>query len=207
MSRKAKLVLGVVALSALALIGHLVHHLVARAPVIVSNETVAIAALQVYYRAQHEFRTKDRYGIGRFVFANPENGTGMPDLYRIGGPGSEGQLLGLIDETFALSSPRLGQANTKAGFLFFEVTDDTEGPYDYSKEFGLCAVQARYGRSPPSAFLIGPDGRIFRREDASHILDLLYAGRAPRLAWPRDLEAEGWRLISGCARPASSDVR
>ena len=64
---------------------------------IASNESAAIGALRAYLSAQNQFKRSDSYKTGSLVYANTRDGAGFPDLYQIGGPGSDGKVLRLID--------------------------------------------------------------------------------------------------------------
>ncbi len=143
-----------------------------------SNETSAIVSLETYASAQVRFHRNDHYGIGKRVHANPKDGAGFPDLYEIGGPDSGGTVLGLIDRHFAeATSPE----RARCGYWFVDITGDANGPYDFTKQFGLCAVPAEHGRSGRSTFIIDASGKVY----------LKWTEGRPVRIWP-DVYAEEW---------------
>ncbi len=160
----------------------------------VSNEDAMIAGLRAYLRAQEEFHKEDRYGIGRNVYANPTDGSGFPDLYQIGGPGSEGRMMRLIDITFAVAA--VG-GKPKAGYSFADITGDASGPYDYTKQFGLCAFRQWWSRSALNVFIINHDGCVYFKNIREFPGAEVDQGRVPPVTittWP-DVEKDGWLLV------------
>ncbi len=157
-----------------------------------SNENVAIAGLRGYVRAQEEFRKADRYGIGRKVYANPKDGGGFRDLYHVGYDGTndpEEPMPDLIDRTFAQADAGLAKPRSKAGYVFADITGDANGPYDYTKQFGLCAVPRHYGWKVRATFIVDHTGSVWQT-DASTMTPL--GGEPePVTTWP-DVEKEGW---------------
>ena len=137
------------------------------------NEAAAVAALRTYLSAQNQFHRTDHYGTGQLVYANPTDGVGFPDLYKIGGPGSGGKELKLIDFSSAKATPG---GSPRAGYLFCDVVFE-----DPSFDCGLCAYPAVYGRSGRNTFMIDVTGVIYQKD----------TGGKPVAKWP-DLEADGW---------------
>ena len=147
------------------------------------NETAAIDALNTYASAQVHFHRNDHYGIGKQVHANPRDGTGFPDLHEIGGPGPGSKVLNLIDRDLAeATSPE----RAMRGYWFVDITGDANGPYDHSKQFGLCAVPAEYRRSGRRTFIIDVRGKVYQSIIEGDSLT----------TWP-DLEEEGWIPLGG----------
>ena len=146
-----------------------------------SDESAAIAALRAYLCAQDTFQRVDRYGKGKLVYANPKDGTGFPDLYRIGGPLEKRSVDGFrfIDFAFArATSPE----TPKAGYCFIDiVTDRKTGSYDFTKDCGLCAVPVVHGETGIHTFIINAEGTVYRKDN----------GGKPVTVFP-DVESDGW---------------
>ena len=126
--------------------------------------------------AQTAFRKKDRYGIGREVYANPVDGTGFPDLYQIGGPGSGGATMGLISLSVARAT---APSRALYGFYLVDIVGDKNGLFDFTKECGLCAVPVDPTKL---TFIINASGDGYQKP----------TGGRPVTLWP-DVESEGWR--------------
>jgi len=138
--------------------------------------------LRNYASAQKTFRSRDRYGKGTPVYANPADGNGFADLYRVGGPlenpaGSELELINLA--LARATSPE----TTLVGYWFVDITGDAAsgGPYDYAREFGLCAVPAVYWRNGINTYVVDHKGTVWQRNTHG----------APVRVFP-DVENEGW---------------
>lgn len=157
---------------------------------IASNVDAAAATLRAYHYAQQEFRSEDRYGIGKAVFANPMDGTGMPDLWRIGGPGSGGTHVGLLTRSTAMASARYGEA--KAGYVFYEVVKRRGEHLDYGKESVLCAIAEESGRHEPGALVIDETGEVLHLRSAMHVYREATRADPEGPSWPEDPAAEGW---------------
>ena len=143
------------------------------------NEAAAVSALRTYLSAQNQFCRVDHYGTGQLVYANPTDGVGFPDLYAIGGPGSDGRQLKLIDFAFARATP---SGTSRAGYLFCDIIGRAGvGPYDYTKECGLCAFPAEYNVTGRNTFIIDETGIVYQK----------FMGGKPVTKWP-GIEAEGW---------------
>jgi hypothetical protein len=129
-----------------------------------SNETSAIAHLRAYLGAQASFWHVDRYGKGGHLYANPKDGTGFPDLYRVGGPLDEpdGTSIKLIDLAFAsATSPE----TAKNGYWFVDiVSDKIAGDYDFTNACGLCAVPAVYGETGIHTFIVDLTGTVYPKD-------------------------------------------
>ncbi|MHC5053201.1 MAG: hypothetical protein ACYTKD_00620 [Planctomycetota bacterium] len=146
-----------------------------------SNETVAVGGLRAYLGGQWTFRKADRYGNGKLVFANLIDGTGFSDLWRVGGPLDEPD--GTEIKLIHLANSRATSPETpKAGYWFIEIIADKKtGPYDFTKECGLCTVPAVYGVTGTPTYIVGPVGRI-------------YTHGTPVRVFP-DVDREGWHTI------------
>ena len=102
-----------------------------------ANEMSAVAKLRTYLGAQAAFHRRPRYERKEMPhYANPWNGAGFPDLYEVGGPGSGGEQLELIGRMFAQA--KMG-GTPHGGYHFCDILGDKDGPYDFTKRFGLCA--------------------------------------------------------------------
>ena len=147
-------------------------------------ESAAISGLRAYLGAQGIFQRKDRYGKGRLVYANPIDGKGFVDLWRVGGPlpEADGTELKLIDLAFARAA---SSATDKAGYWYVDiVADAVGGPYDYAKECGLCAVPAVYGKSGLRTFVVNIEGMVYWKDN----------GGVPVTMFP-DVAREGWKPV------------
>ncbi len=148
---------------------------------ICSNETAAFASLRTCLGAQNQFHRTPFYGdeVG-LAHANPWNGSGFPDLYEVGGPGSGGKKLKLID--LALARARLG-GTPRYGYYFCEILGTAgQGPYDFSTDCGLCAFPAEYGRSGRLTYIIDVTGIVLQKDTKG----------IPVWTYPADPKAEGW---------------
>ncbi len=131
-----------------------------------SNETAAIAALRTYLGAQSQFHRTDHYGKGHRVYANPDDGSGYPDLYEIGGPGSGGKRLELIDREFAEARHGGPFEKPRSGYLFIDIEYD-----DFSTDCGLWAYPARHDRSGRNVFFIDMTGVVYHNDLRGQIPD------------------------------------
>jgi hypothetical protein len=75
-----------------------------------------IAHLRAYLAAQDQFHRTDHYGKGKRTYANPSDGSGLPDLYKVGGPDAAGEVLDLIPLDLARATP---PDRPKAGYYYF----------------------------------------------------------------------------------------
>jgi hypothetical protein len=144
-----------------------------------SNEAAAVGCLRQYIGAQMLFRRKDRYGNGRRVFANPVDGSGLPDLFNV--VAREDRML---NEGFARATT---PENALAGYYYKDIPADRNGRrYDFSVNCGLCAVPADHGRSGNHTFIIefAQQGTVYRKDN----------GGKPVSHWP-DTRAEGWASV------------
>jgi prepilin-type N-terminal cleavage/methylation domain-containing protein len=122
---------------------------------IASNETAAVASLRTYLGAQNQFVRTDFYGLGWLVYANPSQGEGFPDLNELGGPGSGGTVLKMIDLAFAQAIPG-GPA--RAGYVFDDITYG-----DYTIDCGLGAAPKVFARSGRNLFEIDVTGVVYQK--------------------------------------------
>ncbi len=119
-----------------------------------SNEVATVAALRTYLAAQNQFCRTDFYGQGYTEYANKTRGSGFPDLYEVGGPGSGGTVLRMIDLTLAQAIPG---GTPRAGYVF----DDLEYG-NYSIDCGLAAAPRLYGRSGRNLFVVDISGTVYQ---------------------------------------------
>jgi len=135
--------------------------------------------LRDYAEAQEEFISRDRYGIGRRVYANPIDGVGLADLHRLRGATSDGEKLGLLGDWVLRAG--LSSEHGIAGAHFVDVTQDADGQtIDYTREYIICAV----ARSWQATLVLrgGAGGcRLYFMPDRME----------PVTQWP-DIESEGW---------------
>jgi len=154
----------------------------------VSPEAGAIALLRGYLGAQWKFRKQDRYGRRVLVYANTVCGTGFPDLFRLGGPMPEGEAadgadLKLIDLAFARAT---SPAKARYGYWFVDIVGDAVSGkhYDYTKECGLCAVPAVYGKTGINTYVIDLCGTVYAKDTHG----------TPVRVFP-DVANEGWKRL------------
>ncbi len=148
----------------------------------VSPESAAIAGLKQFLGGQGTFQREDRYGKGRIVFANRIDGTGFPDLYRVGGPLDE--LDGTELKLISLDVARATSPETAwAGYWFVDIVGDAVSGkhYDYARDCGLCAVPAEYNVTGLHTFVIDLRGKVYRKDN----------GGKPVTVWP-DMEKDEW---------------
>ncbi len=154
-------------------------------PHMAGNTSSAVAAMRAYLGAQGTFQREDRYGKGKLLHANPVDGIGFPDLYRVGGPLDEpdGTEIKLIDLAFArATSPE----TARAGYWFVDIVGDAVAGkhYDYTRDCGLCAVPATYNETGLWTFIIDPRGTVHWRDN----------GGEPVTVWP-DVQKDAWRAV------------
>jgi hypothetical protein len=158
-----------------------------------ASETHAIARLLSYRAVQQSFRVEDRYGIGKLVFANPTDGAGYRDLYQVGYPDApQGDVLAYIDQDFANAGFFLKRRESTWGYLFADIVGDSEGPYDFTGEFGLCASPFSYERGGIHVYIINAEGKVYRKDFSTKYP--IGAEVRPVTTWP-DVVAEGWELV------------
>ncbi len=140
---------------------------------IASNESCTIAAMRAYIGAQNQFKRHDFYGDGVLVYANPDStqgvGNGYPDLHRInykGGTTGTGELLNLIDSTFADAWVGMTTTRPKAGYQFDDVETVDGIAVDFSIDCGLCGAPKSYNRSGRNMFVIDVAGTVYQRDSA-----------------------------------------
>ena len=144
------------------------------------NETAAMAALRTYLGAQNQFRRKAYYGedVG-LVYANPWNGNGFRDLGDVTRKRHDGVEHALVDKAFAEAVPG---GTPRAGYLFCDIVGRAGiGPYDYTKECGLCAYPAEFNVTGRNTFIIDVTGVVYQA----------FMGGKPVTKYP-DVKAEGW---------------
>ncbi|MHC4253230.1 MAG: hypothetical protein ACYS9X_29270 [Planctomycetota bacterium] len=151
-----------------------------------------VGHLNGYLAAQSVFVKNANYPArpGRLVYANP-----YTDLFEIGYRGQvkdETTALKLLDKSFADAHWDLPDTRPKAGYVFDDITADADGPYDFTRQCGLCMAPARYGRSGLSIFIIDVSGEIYRK-DAKEVYPDLKTGDPvrPITVWP-DVAKDGW---------------
>ncbi len=147
----------------------------------VSNEAACIAGMRAYLGAQNTFHRTAFYGVAAgLVYANPNDGVGLGDLYRIGfvgGTTGVGNRLKLIDITFASAHFDITGAlsKSKAGYKY----DDVEFS-DYAIDCGLCGAPASYNRSGRNLFIIDVMGTVYQKDAAKTTGDTV----VPETAYP-----------------------
>ena len=110
-----------------------------------ANETAAIAALRTYLGAQNQVSRTEFYGAhkGKTTPAT------LAELAR----------LGFIDKAMAeATSPE----RSYQGYYFVEI--EPLAKIDFSIDFGLCAVPARYPRTGRNTFVIDVTGVVYQKD-------------------------------------------
>jgi hypothetical protein len=143
-----------------------------------ANEAAAIRALRTYLGAQNQYHRSDFYGKGALSYANPKDGKGFPDLYRVRG---KGEVMNLIDASFARAT---GPESAKRGYYFVDLQYG-----DYTVDCGLCAVPARYGETGFYTFVIDVTGTVYAKDN----------GGKPLTTYP-DMRRASW--VPAQTRPA-----
>jgi type II secretory pathway pseudopilin PulG len=175
---KVVVVVAVLGTVALVMMPSLGPHTISR------NENAAVGALRTYLGAQAVFHRSRYYGQGEdepLQYANPWNGSGFPDLHQVGGPDSRGTELKLIDLAFA--DAILG-GTPRAGYHLCDILGDEKGPYDFTKQFGLCAFPNEYGRTGRYTYIVDETGTVYYKN----------LGGFPVNIFP-DVERDGWVAV------------
>jgi hypothetical protein len=165
------LLLGVVAAAAyFTLVPMLVRH-----HPISTSETNAVAALRGYLRAQVRYRREDRDGDGKPEYAKP-----YPLLRDRKGPG--GQPLNLISA--GLAAARGEEGTPFHGYRFADAVRLGGKPVDWSRDCGLCASPAVYGKTGVRTFIVSTDGLVWSKD---------LGGSEFVKDFPSDPAAAGWQ--------------
>jgi len=130
-----------------------------RSRAVAENEAAAIGAMRAYLGAQGTFQRVDRYKKGTLVYANTRDGSGFPDLFEICGPGSGGEVLGLVQEGFARARLGAPGAEPYKGYFFTDLVYD-----DPTTCCGLCAVPAEYRKTGTHTFMVDLCGTVYKRD-------------------------------------------
>jgi hypothetical protein len=112
-----------------------------------SLETNAVGALKTYAAAQAIYQKTDWDGDGKFVYAD-----------------SLGKLaaVGLIDKAFAKARGPKGKP--WHGYLFLECQSIGGQPIDWTTDFALCGIPAKYGHTGYRSFVMCTNGTIFPKD-------------------------------------------
>ena len=145
----------------------------------VVQRTVVLAHLQFYAEFQAEFKKRSLYGPERgAVFANPTDGRGFPDLYKVKGANDREAETGLIGREWAeATSPD----KAYQGYYYIDVVADGNGPLDFTERCGICACPVE-ADSP--TLIADESGAIYEK----------WLNGARVTVWP-DLEGEGWTPV------------
>jgi hypothetical protein len=136
-----------------------------------ANETSAAAHLCAYLNAQGTYHQQDWDGDGVREYA-----AHYVDLFELVDVDGETQEPHLIDRALAeATSPK----TPRSGYYFINITGDVNGPYDCTRQFGLCAVPAEYRRDGRQTYIVNQEGVVYFKEN----------GGKPVTTWP-DISAE-----------------
>jgi hypothetical protein len=140
------------------------------------SETHAAAAMRAYAAAQSTYHRNDWDGDGKLGYAHPF--TLMGKCTDEAARGS----IQLVDAAFAAaSSPQA----PRHGYWFKDMETMAGKPIDWSRDFALCAMPAKYGGARRRTFLVSADGTVWGKD----------LGKAQYLAdFPADPAGEGWRI-------------
>ncbi|MHC4916718.1 MAG: DUF2950 family protein [Planctomycetota bacterium] len=137
-------------------------------------ETSAVGRLRTYLSAQAIYRREDRDGDGKPEYAKP-----YPLLRDRNGPG--GLPLNLISAEFAAA--RGPEGRPLDGYRFSDAVRLGGEPVDWSRDCGLCAAPAVYGKTGVRTFIVATDGTVWGKDlgGSEFVKDL-----------PADPAADGW---------------
>ncbi|MHC4507059.1 MAG: DUF2950 family protein [Planctomycetota bacterium] len=108
------------------------------------------------------------------------DGKGFADLHRLGGPGSGTEALGFLHRLIAEAT---GPERAFKGYYFVDIARGADGaPWDYTSDYGLCAVPAAYGRSGRLTFIVDIHGSQFSKDN----------GGRPVTRWPDTWDWVPW---------------
>jgi hypothetical protein len=96
-------------------------------------------------------------------------GNGYPDLHKInykGGTTGTGEVLNLIDQTFADAWTGMTDTKAKAGYQYDDLETVNSNAYDFTIDCGLAAGPKSYNRSGRSTYIIDVTGTVFQRDSA-----------------------------------------
>jgi hypothetical protein len=110
-------------------------------------ETSAVAAMKQYAAEQEIYKKTDWDGDGKFVYADT-----LDKLAAVG----------LIDKEFAQARGRQGKP--WRGYLFLEMKTIGGAPIDWSSDYALCAIPARYGVTGYRTFITKIGGPLCGRD-------------------------------------------
>ena len=138
---------------------------------IASNETSAVASCVVCLAGQATFHKTDFYSNNILSYASPNatGGSGIIDLYRINGNGTE---VALIDRSLATAWQTSGTgtaatpptpAGAKAGYFITDVYHDGADNYEPTIEFALHVYPQSYERSGRNEFVMDTGGTVYQR--------------------------------------------
>jgi hypothetical protein len=139
----------------------------------------ARGSLRAYVEAQEIYRRGNREGNGKPTYAHPFTKLGTGDLDGGGGR------VPLIDSAFAAAT---SPDSPKHGYWFKDMETIGGKPIDWTKDFALCAMPARYGKTGWRVFIIKTDGTTWAKD----------LGRSDFVAdFPADPAAAGWFVADG----------
>jgi hypothetical protein len=112
-----------------------------------SSETGAVAAMRTYSEAQTLYHKTDWDGDGKYVYADT-----LDKLAAVG----------FIDKRFAgARGPRGGLWQ---GYRFLECQTIGGQPIDWTTDFALCGIPAKYGHTGYRSFVMCTNGTIFPKD-------------------------------------------
>ena len=149
--------------------------LAARSASRVSSETAAVGSCRAYAGSQTIYHRNDWDHDGRLSYAHPFT------LMSTCVDGTAGGSIRLLDEAFAAaSSPK----TPKHGYWFKDMETLGGRPIDWSNDFALCAMPAKYGGARRRTFLVSTAGTVWGKD----------LGKSGFVAdFPADPAAAGWK--------------
>ena len=172
--RRALLVVGLSCVSAVVLGVWLVLPMLGRAHD--HSETYAVGSCRAYAGSQTIYHRNDWDHDRRLSYAHPFT------LMSTCADGTAGGSIRLLDEAFAAaSSPQ----TPKHGYWFKDMETIGGRPIDWSRDFALCAMPAKYGGARRRTFLVSTAGTVWGKD----------LGKSGFVAdFPADPAREGWRI-------------
>jgi len=149
-----------------------------------SPERIASSSLKTIASAQMDFRSNDRDGNGVMDYWTRDV-AGLHDFTPAGG-----QPMKLVEPSIAAADATAsGEPAPKGGYHFRAMTTGPDGPYDggsgrHPSCWAVCAYPRKHAKTGKFTFIVNEEGTIWRKDTSG-----------PVLAWPADLQGEGWSKL------------
>jgi len=133
-----------------------------------------ISQCRAYCSAQTMFKRTDWDGDGIRTYTS--------DFSALHHTVYKGYKVNLIDEK--LAKARGPGGTPKYGYLFYNMRSIAGKKIDWQRNYGLCAVPAKYGETGTHTLIVCTNGTVFSKD----------TGGKPVLDYPRDPSPEGWLI-------------